>query len=237
VASIGGVTLLPLYMKHMIPSVVARPLYGEVPTINLIMGYNKSNTSPLLKRFLSLADELVSRVSQTKVHSDVLRPPRLPPIQGIHRPAAPPSDFAPVIHTRTYVDWKAIFPEPCAHRTVRRATNERCSIAHHSRHGRLRLVQSRSMSEAETTSFQQLVRDGVLWRGEPGRTQVQGSVPIRCQPQHGGTARVWYRGARLRRPAPGEGRNERHLLRISCTSEAVPFRGRGPQRTQRVPRF
>jgi len=65
VASTGGFTLLPLYVRNaLIPSVVARPLRGEVPTIDLMMGYNKSNTSPLLKRFLSRADELVNRGSQ-----------------------------------------------------------------------------------------------------------------------------------------------------------------------------
>jgi LysR family transcriptional regulator, hca operon transcriptional activator len=63
VASTGGFTLLPLYVRSaLIPSVVARPLYGEIPTIELVMGYNKSNTSPLLKRFLLRADELVNRV-------------------------------------------------------------------------------------------------------------------------------------------------------------------------------
>jgi LysR family transcriptional regulator, hca operon transcriptional activator len=62
VASTGGFTLLPLYVRNaLIPSVVARPLHGEVPTIDLMMGYNRSNTSPLLKRFLSRADELVNR--------------------------------------------------------------------------------------------------------------------------------------------------------------------------------
>ena len=65
VASTGGVTLLPLYVKNiLIPSVVARPLQGEPPTIDLMLGYNKSNTSPVLKRFLSRADELVVGVSQ-----------------------------------------------------------------------------------------------------------------------------------------------------------------------------
>jgi len=65
VASTGSVTLLPLYVTNMlVPSVVARPLQGEPPTIDLMMGYNKSNTSPLLMRLLSRADELVDRVSQ-----------------------------------------------------------------------------------------------------------------------------------------------------------------------------
>ena len=63
VASTGGVTLLPLYVQNMlIPSVVARPLDGDSPTIELVMGYNKSNTSALLKSFVARADELVARV-------------------------------------------------------------------------------------------------------------------------------------------------------------------------------
>ena len=62
VASTGSFTLLPLYARNaLIPSVVARPLYGEVPTIDLVIGYNKSNTSPLVKRFLARADELIER--------------------------------------------------------------------------------------------------------------------------------------------------------------------------------
>lgn len=61
VASTGGFTLLPAYVQNaLIPSVVARPLYGDVPTIDLVLGYNKSNISPLLKRFLLRADELAS---------------------------------------------------------------------------------------------------------------------------------------------------------------------------------
>jgi LysR family hca operon transcriptional activator len=39
-------------------------LHGQPPTIDLVMGYNRANTSPLLKRFLARADELVARVSQ-----------------------------------------------------------------------------------------------------------------------------------------------------------------------------
>jgi LysR family transcriptional regulator, hca operon transcriptional activator len=48
----------------LVPSVIARPLQGEPPTIDLMLGYNKSNTSALLMRFLFRANELVSRVSQ-----------------------------------------------------------------------------------------------------------------------------------------------------------------------------
>jgi LysR family transcriptional regulator, hca operon transcriptional activator len=67
VVSTAGVTLLPLYVQNMlIPSVIARPLQGEPPTIDLMMGYNKSNTSPLLKRFLFRADELVAGVQKQR---------------------------------------------------------------------------------------------------------------------------------------------------------------------------
>jgi LysR family hca operon transcriptional activator len=46
----------------LVPSVVARPLEGEPPTVELVMGYSKSNTSALLKRFLARTDELVAGV-------------------------------------------------------------------------------------------------------------------------------------------------------------------------------
>jgi LysR family hca operon transcriptional activator len=65
VASTGGVTVLPIYARHVLSSsVVLRPLKGEPPTIDLFMGYNRSNTSPLLKRFLARADELVAAVAR-----------------------------------------------------------------------------------------------------------------------------------------------------------------------------
>ena len=67
VASTGGVSLQPLFAQNLVSSgVVIRPLQGKPPTIDLVMGYNRSNTSALLKRFLSRADELVERVSRTQ---------------------------------------------------------------------------------------------------------------------------------------------------------------------------
>jgi LysR family hca operon transcriptional activator len=66
VASTGGVSLLPLYAQNLLPpGVVIRPLQGEVPTIDLVLGYSKTNTSPLLKRFLSRVDEMIERVSKS----------------------------------------------------------------------------------------------------------------------------------------------------------------------------
>jgi LysR family hca operon transcriptional activator len=67
VASTGGITLLPLYAQNLLsPSVIVRPLHGEVPEIDLVLGYNRSNTSALLKRFLSRMDELVARAASPR---------------------------------------------------------------------------------------------------------------------------------------------------------------------------
>jgi len=60
VASTGGFTLLPQYVSRaLIPTVVARRLSGIAPTIDLMMGYAKTNSSPLLRRFVARADELI----------------------------------------------------------------------------------------------------------------------------------------------------------------------------------
>ena len=60
VVSTRGLALMPAYAKNLLPpSVVSRPLEGEAPTIDIAVGYSKSNTSPILKLFLSRLDELV----------------------------------------------------------------------------------------------------------------------------------------------------------------------------------
>jgi LysR family hca operon transcriptional activator len=65
IASTGGVGLLPAYAQNFLPrSVTSRPLKGDAPTIDLVLGYKKSNESPILKLLLSRLDELVSRVSE-----------------------------------------------------------------------------------------------------------------------------------------------------------------------------
>jgi LysR family hca operon transcriptional activator len=59
VASTRGLALMPAYAQNLLPwSVVSRPLEGEVPTIDVAVGYNKTNTSPILKLFLSRLREL-----------------------------------------------------------------------------------------------------------------------------------------------------------------------------------
>jgi LysR family hca operon transcriptional activator len=65
IASTGGVGLLPAYAQNFLTSsVTSRPLKGNTPTVDLVLGYRKSNQSPILKLLLSRLDELVARVSK-----------------------------------------------------------------------------------------------------------------------------------------------------------------------------
>jgi LysR family hca operon transcriptional activator len=61
VASTRGLALMPAYAENLLPlSVVSRPLEDVAPTIEVVVGYSKSNASPILKLFLSRLDELVA---------------------------------------------------------------------------------------------------------------------------------------------------------------------------------
>jgi LysR family transcriptional regulator, hca operon transcriptional activator len=65
VASTRGVALLPAYAQNFLPwSVISRPIKGDAPTIDLVIGYHKANTSATLKLFLSRVDDMIARVSQ-----------------------------------------------------------------------------------------------------------------------------------------------------------------------------
>jgi LysR family hca operon transcriptional activator len=65
IASTRGVALLPTYAKNFLPwAVTSRPLAGEAPMIDLVVGYNKTNSSQILKLFLSRLDQLEKRASQ-----------------------------------------------------------------------------------------------------------------------------------------------------------------------------
>ena len=65
VASTRGVALLPAYAQNFLPwSVTSRPIKGDAPTIDLVIGFNKANASPTLKLFLSRVDDLIARVSR-----------------------------------------------------------------------------------------------------------------------------------------------------------------------------
>ncbi len=64
IASTRGLGLLPAYAQNFLPrSVTSRPLQGDTPTVDLVLGYNRANQSPVLKLLLSRLDELVARVS------------------------------------------------------------------------------------------------------------------------------------------------------------------------------
>src|SRR5258708_35015095 len=64
VASTRGVAVLPVSAENFLKwSVISRPLKGEAPTIDLVVGYHKANTSPILRTFLSRIDDLTARIS------------------------------------------------------------------------------------------------------------------------------------------------------------------------------
>ncbi|HEY3640598.1 MAG TPA: LysR substrate-binding domain-containing protein, partial [Xanthobacteraceae bacterium] len=64
VASTRGLALMPAYANNLLPwSVVSRPLEGEVPTIDLAVGYSKANSSPILKLFLARIEDLTAPIS------------------------------------------------------------------------------------------------------------------------------------------------------------------------------
>jgi PAS domain S-box-containing protein len=63
--SSGGVMILPAYLQNFLPDFVAkRPLKGDPPTIDLVLGYKKSNQSPILKFLISRLDDLVAHVTK-----------------------------------------------------------------------------------------------------------------------------------------------------------------------------
>ena len=65
VASTRGVALLPDFARHFLTwSVISRPLAGEAPAIDLVLGHHKANTSPFLRLFLSKVDKMIDRVKK-----------------------------------------------------------------------------------------------------------------------------------------------------------------------------
>jgi LysR family hca operon transcriptional activator len=64
IASTRAVTLLPAYAKNFLPSsVTSRPIQGDAPTVDFVVGYSKANTSHILKLFLSRVDDLTAHVA------------------------------------------------------------------------------------------------------------------------------------------------------------------------------
>jgi LysR family transcriptional regulator, hca operon transcriptional activator len=59
ITSTRAVMLLPAYTKRYLPeSITTRPVQGEVPTLDLILAYHKTNNSPILKRLVSSLGKL-----------------------------------------------------------------------------------------------------------------------------------------------------------------------------------
>lgn len=90
IASTRGVGLLPVYAENFLPSALtSRPLRGDRPTIDLVLGYKKSNGSPALKLLLSRLDELIAHVLKKAhvVDTHVAQPVvgrRAKEVQGSH---------------------------------------------------------------------------------------------------------------------------------------------------------
>jgi LysR family hca operon transcriptional activator len=58
VASTRGFAILPAYAANYLPwSVVSRPLAGEAPSIELMLGYHRANASPVLRNMLGRLGE------------------------------------------------------------------------------------------------------------------------------------------------------------------------------------
>jgi LysR family hca operon transcriptional activator len=65
VASTGAVALLPQYASNFLTwSVISRPLAGEAPAIDLVLGHHKASPSPLLKLLLVRTPDMIARVAQ-----------------------------------------------------------------------------------------------------------------------------------------------------------------------------
>ena len=65
VASTRGLALLPDFARNFLTwSVTSRPLAGEAPSIDLVLGCHKANNLPLLRLFLSRTGEMIGRVAK-----------------------------------------------------------------------------------------------------------------------------------------------------------------------------
>jgi LysR family hca operon transcriptional activator len=65
VASTRSLTLLPAYAKNFLTwSVTSRPIAGDGPAIDLVIGYHKTNQSKVLMLFLSRVADLIAKVAQ-----------------------------------------------------------------------------------------------------------------------------------------------------------------------------
>jgi LysR family hca operon transcriptional activator len=59
--------MLPASIEGYLPgSMTSRPLAGQQPTVDLVLGYHKANASLLLKTFLSKIDDLACRIYKAR---------------------------------------------------------------------------------------------------------------------------------------------------------------------------
>jgi hypothetical protein len=59
----GGATGLPACARgYLSGAVTSRPLAGDQPTVDLMIGYHRANRSPILEKFLSGIDALSARI-------------------------------------------------------------------------------------------------------------------------------------------------------------------------------
>src|SRR5580704_13452564 len=67
VTSERGVALLPISIEAYLPrSIVSRRLKGEQPKVDLVIGYRKGNSSPILKTLLSRIHGLIGRTRRSR---------------------------------------------------------------------------------------------------------------------------------------------------------------------------
>lgn len=61
IASSHGVGLAPIYIQKLLPAaLVTRPLQGDPPTIDLVLGYHRANRSPIVRQFLAQMDKVIA---------------------------------------------------------------------------------------------------------------------------------------------------------------------------------
>lgn len=64
ITSTGAIMMLPAYTRRYLPEqIVARPVRGEAPTVDLILAYHKANKSPILKLLLASVGKLAGAQS------------------------------------------------------------------------------------------------------------------------------------------------------------------------------
>lgn len=69
VTSTGGVAMLPESINgYLPPSITSRPMAGERPTVDLVLGHHKANNAPILKNFLSKIEVLAERIYRGRDH-------------------------------------------------------------------------------------------------------------------------------------------------------------------------